>query len=141
MNYRKENDGSYLLRLEIGDEIIESLKIFALSEGLCGAIFEGIGAVDRASVGYFDLEKHDYSRAEIIGQREVLSLKGNIAVDSEGEPIVHAHIILGDAKMNCAGGHLFSGRISVTGEIFVRPCEKILRSHNDATGLKLWKLY
>lgn len=141
MKYRKENDDNYLVQLEIGDDIIESLKLFASTEGIRGAVFEGIGAVDSATIGYFDLEKHDYIRAKVDGQREVLSLKGNIAQDFQGETIVHAHIILGDASMNCAGGHLFFGRISVTGEILVHPSEKISREHNAATDLKLWELY
>ncbi|HDR91018.1 MAG TPA: DNA-binding protein [candidate division Zixibacteria bacterium] len=140
MNYREEFDGSYLLCLEIGDDIIASIAEFALEEGIRGAIFMGIGAIDRAEIGYFDLVRKEYARKAISGQRELLSLKGNIGIADEGEIVVHAHVILGDADMNCIGGHLFSSRISVTGEIAVHPVSDIVRSPENTTGLKLWNL-
>jgi len=140
MIYREEYDGSYLVCLEIGDEIIECLTEFARHEGIHGAVFEGIGAVNEGEIGYFDIEKRDYIRAQIPDQREMLSLKGNIALDSDGDFIVHAHVVLGDVDMGCIGGHLISGRISVTGEIHVRPVIDIRREPDKATGLKLWNL-
>lgn len=139
MKYRKEKD-NYLVCLEIGDDIIESLIKFAKYAGLHGATLQGIGAVDHAEIGYFDIVAKDYLKKEVDEQREMLSLQGNIGVTREGEIIVHAHVILGDGEMNCVGGHLFSGRISVTGEIRVLPANEIVRLPNRETTLKLWNL-
>jgi len=140
MNFREEYDGSYLLCLEIGDDIIDSIAEFAREEGVKGATFMGIGAIDRAEIGYFDIDKKEYTRKTISGQRELLSLKGNIGFAEGGDIVVHAHVILGDADMACSGGHLFSSRISVTGEIAVHPVSDIVRTPEDTTGLKLWNL-
>ncbi|MGC9315083.1 MAG: PPC domain-containing DNA-binding protein [bacterium] len=140
MNFREEYDGSYLVCLEIGDDIIAALTEFAKDEGIRGAHFSGIGAIDRAEIGYFDIDKKEYARKTVSGQRELLSLKGNIGIAEGGDIVVHAHVILGDAEMNCVGGHLFSSRISVTGEISVHPVSDIERSPNSSTGLKLWNL-
>jgi hypothetical protein len=140
MHYREEYDGSYLICLEIGDDIVDSLRTFASNEGIRGGNFKGIGAIDRAVIGYFDLERKEYLKKEVVGQRELLSLIGNLGIDETGAIIVHAHIILGDRDMNCSGGHLFTSRISVTGEIIVHPTADIVRSSNLKTGLNLWNL-
>ncbi len=140
MKYRLENDGNYLLCLDIGDGIISSLKKFASSVGLRGAIFEGIGALNHAEIGYFDFLSKTYIRKTIDEQREILSLQGNIGIGPGGETIIHAHIILGDSEMNCVGGHLFEGVVSVTAEIYVRPVLDIIRSPNSITGLNLWDI-
>ncbi len=140
MKYREEYDGSYLLCLEIGDDIIDCLIKFAKDEGIRGAHLKGVGAIDLAEIGFFDIDRKDYVRKPIEKQRELLSLIGNIGVTSEGEIVVHAHVILGDREMNTIGGHLFSGRISVTGEIIVHPTDDIVRIPDDRTGLKLWNL-
>jgi len=140
MEYREEYDGSYLIRLHKGDEIISSLISLADEFGLCGATFDGIGAVDKAEIGYFDTEMKDYVRVEIFDQRELLSLKGNIGSGPDEKLIVHAHVILGDRNMTVIGGHLFSGRVSVTVEIRLFPSDDIRREPDSETGLNLWEL-
>jgi len=140
MEIREEFDGTYLIKLNIGDEIISSLEKFADENGIYGATFQGIGAVNFAEIGFFDLENKEYARTTIDGQREVLSLKGNIGRDGDGEVMIHAHIILGDKSFATQGGHLFKGKISVTGEIRLLPSGDIKREHEQKTGLKLWKL-
>lgn len=140
MKYREEYDGSYLVCMEIGDEIIDCLIKFARDEGIRGAHLKGVGAIDLAEIGFFDIDRKDYIRKTIEGQREMLSLIGNIGVTSEGEIAIHVHVVLGDNEMNCTGGHLFSGRISVTGEIIIHPTDDIVRTPDNRTGLKLWNL-
>ncbi|HHS50663.1 MAG TPA: DNA-binding protein [candidate division Zixibacteria bacterium] len=139
MQYRKEND-LYLIALEIGDEVLESVIAFAEAEGIEGGVFSGIGAMNEAEIGWFDLENKEYRRREILGQRELLSLMGNFARDRGGAPIVHCHVVLGRGDFACEGGHLFHGRISVTGEIIFTPTSPISREFNEASGLKLWQM-
>ncbi len=139
MHFREDNN-RFLIVLELGDEIISSLTEFAERKNIEGGFFEGIGALNEAEIGWFDLETKQYIKKELFGQREILSLKGNIARDEAGKPIVHCHILLGARDFTCEGGHLFSGRISVTCEIFLEPTSPIIRGIDDITGLKLWKL-
>ena len=50
---------------------------------------------------------------------ELLSLEGNVAL-KDGEPFIHAHVVLSDHKMQTLGGHLFETTVGVSGEFFLR---------------------
>ena len=119
MKTYKLTDMDWLIRLDVGDEIIKSLSSFSQDEGVKSASFTGIGAVGHLKYGYFDVEKKQYLPAEENISLEVLSLTGNIA-SVEGAPMVHAHIVVSFPDMSVKGGHLIEGTISVTGEIFLR---------------------
>jgi len=63
-----------------GEEIAQGLLQFADEQNLTAARFSAIGALSRATLGFFDLEKRDYRHIEINEQVEVLSLLGNFAL-------------------------------------------------------------
>ncbi|MCK5833323.1 DUF296 domain-containing protein [bacterium] len=139
MRYKKENTG-YLIVLDVGEEFVDSIIDFAKKEGIEGGVFYGVGAMNLAEIGFFDLEKKEYIKKNIEGQRELLSLKGNLAHDNDGNPIVHCHVIFGKADFATEGGHLFKGVVSVTCEIFFQQTSMIGRVFDSKTGLKLWQL-
>ena len=70
---------------------------------------------------------------------EILNLNGNISL-KDGEPMVHAHIILADQNGNSFGGHLEEGTKVFASEIqieeFSKPDKN--RKYDQATGLTLW---
>jgi hypothetical protein len=57
-------------------------------------------------------------------------------------PVVHAHIVLGDLEGKTIGGHLFSETILYAGEIDLQELtgNPLKRAHDHTTGLMLWKL-
>ena len=82
----------------------------------------------------------EYQKKNIQEDLEILNVAGNIAM-VDGEPFAHLHIILGDKNYNTIGGHLFSARISVTCEVFIRALDTVLkREFDEETQLKLLKI-
>ncbi len=140
MQYREEYDGSFLAKLDRGEEVIESLKNLARKLGWRSATFTGIGALDRLDVGYFDVKEKEYLRGRLEDSHELLSLKGNIAIGPDDELVIHAHVVLGDRDMHVYGGHLFKGYVSVTAEIRIWPMDDVRREPDEETTLNLWNL-
>jgi predicted DNA-binding protein with PD1-like motif len=132
-----QTPSGYLVRLDRGEEVVESLSRFAREQGLPGGAMTGIGAVKNTTIGFFDLEQKEYNKREFPQEMELVGLTGNMAW-ADGEPVIHAHVMLSGPDYAAYGGHLFSAEIAVTGEIFVSPTEiQIQRSLDPETGLKL----
>jgi predicted DNA-binding protein with PD1-like motif len=133
----KLSDNDWLIRLDVGDEIIASLIRFAGEENVKSGSLTGIGAVGGLKYGYFDINDKEYKVAEESISLEIVNLTGNLA-RINGEPIVHAHISVGFPDQAIRGGHLVEGYISVTGEIFLRTYDaEVIRAEEDYFGLKL----
>ncbi len=133
-------DRSIAVVFDPGDEAIEGLTGFARDSGLDAAHFTALGAFERATVGWFDLETRDYRRIEVDEQVEVLALVGDItqAGPDSDDPKVHAHVVLGRSDGSLVGGHLLAGRVRPTLEVVVTETPAVLRrSHDPATGLAL----
>ena len=118
MKYRSVDNG-WFIKLEIGEEIVQSLIDFIEEKNIPAGTIAGIGALTEVELGYFNRETKEYQRGQFNDVYELLSLKGNIAW-LDNKPIIHVHCLLGDADYNVKGGHLFKGKIAVTGEIFVQ---------------------
>lgn len=140
MQYRKLDDGAYVARLYRGDDPINCIEKIARDEEIGGAVF-GIGAMQWAEIGYFKFDTRRYMRKRFDEEREMLSLSGNISF-MNGEPIVHAHVVLGAEDFSIIGGHLFAGAVSATCEIIIIPWgrDEISRESDDMTGLALLKI-
>ena len=100
-----QEEKTFALVFEPGDEVMEELTNFAKENGLNAAHFTAIGAFSDATLGYFDMEKNEYKEIPVDEQVEVLSLVGDIAL-FEGEPKLHAHAVLGRSDGTTRGGHL-----------------------------------
>ena len=126
---------------DAGDEAIEGLTQFAGEAGLDAAHFTAIGAFERATVGWFDLEARDYRRIEVGEQVEVLALVGDITrsgPDSDDDSKVHAHVVLGRSDGSLVGGHLLAGRVRPTLEVVLTETSaELRRTYDPTTGLAL----
>lgn len=139
MLYKKVT-GGYLLRLERGEKVMESLLKFIKKYKIRSGFMVGLGACEDLKLGYFDAVKGKYKDKVFKGEYEVTNLTGNIAY-LEKEPIVHAHITLSDSKFNGIAGHLWEGIVSGTMEIYIMSFGiKIMRARDEETGLNLLKL-
>jgi uncharacterized protein len=139
MRYTKEKSKIHLI-LEPGDEIMKSLLELAKKEKIPSATLTGIGAIGNATLGYFDVNKKEYLKQTFPGSWELVSCVGSISWDGEN-PIAHVHVSISGADFELRAGHLFSGEITVTGEIFLNLNEKKLNRKIDPRfGLKLLAL-
>ena len=129
---------SYALIFESGDEVMTALTAFARERQLGGAHFTAIGAFSEVTLGYFDRARKDYKRMPLAEQVEVLSLIGDIALDSAGAPKVHAHVVVGLSDGVARGGHLLAGRVWPTLEVVLVQSPAHLRKRYDPeSGLAL----
>jgi len=63
-----------------GEEAARTLADFARRERLASARFTGIGALSRATLGFFDPDRKTYRAIHVDQQVEVVSLVGNVAL-------------------------------------------------------------
>ncbi|MCJ7463961.1 MAG: DUF296 domain-containing protein, partial [Thermoplasmata archaeon] len=73
----------------------------------------GLGMIHDFELGYFD--KGRYLKKAFSEPHELLALQGSVA--SEGEPRIHIHATVADAKHNAFGGHLMRGKVWMSNEI------------------------
>lgn len=132
---------TYALVFDEGDEVISTLTGFAKENGLAAASFTALGAFGAATLGYFDMDRKEYERIPVHEQVEVLSLVGTVAPKEDGEPQVHAHVVLGTSDGTARGGHLLEARVRPTLEVVLTGSPEHLRREVDAkTGLPLLKI-
>ncbi len=140
MKYTKTDDCKYLVKLEIGEKVMESLNSLAQKLDIKSGMITGIGAVKDPKIGYFDAHNKKYIEKQFKEDYELLSLAGNIA-KKEGKLFFHIHVILGDEKFQTFGGHLFETEVAVTAEIIITPVDyELERTFDEKTELWLWKL-
>ena len=139
MFYKKMKD-TYVLRLEIGEEIVESLKSFLRQTRVRSGYVTGIGACDYARVGVYKVAEKRYYEKEFRGEMEITSLVGNVST-MNGEEYVHVHINMADDTGAVHGGHLNEARISATAEIFIHDTEEELeRFREESIGINLLRI-
>jgi predicted DNA-binding protein with PD1-like motif len=128
---------TFVLVFDSGDDATKGLLEFAAANAIDAASFTGIGAFESVTLGYFDVQKHEYTRIEIAEQVEVVSLVGNIALGDNG-PKLHAHVVVSKSDGTAHGGHLMEGRVRPTLEIVLVETPAHLKRRSDAaTGLLL----
>jgi uncharacterized protein len=129
---------TFAIVFRTGDEVASGLFAFAHENGIGGAYFSAIGALQDVTLGFWDGETRDYRRISVREQVEVLTLVGNVAVAPEGGPRVHAHVVVGKADGTAHGGHLLEGHVRPTLEvILVESPRHLQRTHDPETGLAL----
>ncbi|MFH1237239.1 MAG: PPC domain-containing DNA-binding protein [Candidatus Aenigmatarchaeota archaeon] len=135
MKYKKSGD-AYVILLEKGDRIIDSLLRFCTKEKIKAGSLSGIGGVAKAEVAYYDMrDKKYHARVFDKPPYEVVSLKGNVSIAAEKLKI-HAHIVLSDSEFRAFGGHLNEADVSPMCEIIFIPLKAKLHRKKDAeTGL------
>ncbi len=137
---KKQFGNTLCVRLQKGDEICAAIAKIAKEENIKVGSITGIGATDNVTIGVFDTAKKEYDKITKSGSFEILALNGSIT-SMNGEPYVHLHITCSEGECHTFGGHLFEGRISLTGEIFITVVDgEIEREYSEEVGINLWKI-
>src|ERR1700728_2962081 len=101
-----------------GDEAFSGLVEFAEKYQVTSARFTAIGALNGATLGWFDPQRKMYKKIPIVGQHEVIGMSGDIAL-YQGKPVVHAHMIVGGPDGTTRAGHVLDAFVSPTLEVMV----------------------
>jgi predicted DNA-binding protein with PD1-like motif len=123
MDYRRFND-TVLLRIDRGEEIIETVKKVAEQEHIRLASVEALGATDDFTVGVYDVDAKRYDSKTFTGPHEIVSLTGTIT-EMDGAFYQHLHMSAGNKNCEVFGGHLNRAVVSAT-------CEMVIRVLNGA---------
>jgi predicted DNA-binding protein with PD1-like motif len=136
----EEAEKTYVVVFDKEDEVMAGLIRFAKQTKLSASHFTAIGSFSDVVLGYFDWERKEYKKIPIPEQVEVVSLVGDIAL-SQGEPKVHAHVVVGKSDGTAHGGHLMEAHVRPTLEVILIESPKHLERKVDAeSGLALISL-
>ena len=73
--------------------------------------------MERATLGWYDLDAQEYRDIPVDEQAEVLSLVGDVARGTDGSASVHVHAVLGLRDGSTRGGHLLKATVRPTLEV------------------------
>ncbi len=133
----KKFGNKWVVRIDKGEEIVETLKRFCKKNKIKLGSVSGVGGTGRVTVGSFKAKTKEYFSQELTGDYEITSLIGNIST-MKGKIYLHLHITISDSNNNAFGGHLNSAVISTTGEIIIEEIEgEIEREFNEEVKLNL----
>lgn len=139
MKFTKINE-KYIIKLEKGEKIIETLTQFCTNNNIESGYFFGIGAVSKAEIAHFSLDTKEYSYKTFNEPLEIVSLLGNISI-LKNKIMIHSHITLSNPQMKAYGGHLKEATISATCEIVLKKINtEIKRKLDKITNLNLLDL-
>jgi predicted DNA-binding protein with PD1-like motif len=129
-----------IVRLKHDADLVQTMTELARSKGVEAGSFTAIGALKRARLGYYDQKNHEYREVKIDSPHEMASCIGNVSL-KDGEPFIHAHVVLADERGNTKAGHLLEG-IVFAAEVHLRQLEgpRLERKYDELTGLSLWNM-
>lgn len=136
MQYKKFGD-TYLVRIDLEEEIVQSLKSLCEKENIRLAHVEALGATNHAVIGVFDLKEQVYHQEELNGFMEITSLTGNVT-RMGGEVYIHLHVTMADENHVVHGGHVNELKVGATCEMFVTVLPgEVSRTRDEKLGINL----
>ena len=140
MIYSQLGTDKYVLRLESGDDILQSLRQFATTKRLSASLLEGIGSLSKVKLGHYDFKSKQYKYETFEDDLEILNLSGNIA-SMNRQPLPHVHVTLGRRDFSVIGGHLDEGSAANMVEVGVWKLPgKLVKAKDETIGLNLLQL-
>ena len=136
MQFKKFNN-KYIVRIDKGEEIVETIKKICKDNKIKLGSISGIGAANKIVLGLFETATKKYHSQEFNGDFEIVPLAGNIST-MNGETYLHLHANIADLKHNSFGGHLTSAIVSATFETIIDTIDgEVDRKFSNEIGLNL----
>ncbi len=129
--HEQSGQRTFAIVLKTGEEVFSSLTEFARRERISAAQLTAIGALSEVELKYFDWDRKEYQKIPVREQVEVASLVGDVALSPQGEPALHAHVVLGRRDGSALAGHLGSGHVRPTLEVILTESPAHLRKQLD----------
>ncbi|HET6819380.1 MAG TPA: PPC domain-containing DNA-binding protein [Candidatus Limnocylindria bacterium] len=126
-------------RLATGSDLVTDIQAFCEAEDIRAAWVSLVGAVTKATFGYYEQHEHRYIEMTSDFHHEISGFIGNISM-REGKPFLHAHATFGEHEGGTLGGHLLPGCTVFVGEVTIREMTgvELTRTPDEVTGLALW---
>ena len=136
MDYQKFG-GTYVVRLDPGDEIVEKVLWLAAVEDIRLATVSGLGTVDNVTLGIYSPATKQFKANMFHADFEIVSLTGTITTQRM-RPYAHLLLAVGDLAGRCYGGHLNRGVVSATAELIIQTIPgEVARQPDPKIGLNL----
>lgn len=121
-------------------DLAAAIMAFCQDLSITAGSIAGIGAVDEATLRFYDPKTKKYVDKTFREQMEVANLTGNISV-MDGKPYIHLHCVLGRSDYTALAGHLLTARLSGACELVVTLFGSPLqRRYDPETGLNMYDL-
>lgn len=130
---------AYLFRVPEGEELLSYISRFARERGIRAGVVNAIGALKECTIGFYDQRKQEYEYMRIEEEVELVNLSGNISIKN-GEPFVHAHVVLGKRDGSTYSGHLVEAKVFVAEVFVVELVGGVELIREKYGGLWLWRL-
>jgi predicted DNA-binding protein with PD1-like motif len=129
------------VRITQNEDLLDSIRINAERANIRAGVFVLIGALKNVVIGCY--KNGEYAHTRLDGPLEIASCTGNIAVDDNGDTVIHAHIVVANEKGQAFGGHLMKGSdVRPMAELMIIEASgaALTRVFDEKTKLKLLKL-
>lgn len=129
----------HLLRIPTGEDLLGTLEEFVMGNEIEAAWLSYLGAVQTASLRYYNQDEREYCDFHIHQHLEVLSGMGNVSL-LNGKPFIHTHAVFADASGKAFGGHVNHGCRVWALEVKIEEFEggPPVRHFDEETALSLW---
>jgi predicted DNA-binding protein with PD1-like motif len=135
----KRFENKIIVRIDKGEEILESIKELAIKEKIKLASVRALGATNDFTVGVFKVDEKKYYSNTFTGNYEIVSLTGTINTMND-EFYTHIHMSAGNDKGEVLGGHLNRAIVSATCEMVIDVMNGTVdRYYDEEIGLNLFK--
>jgi predicted DNA-binding protein with PD1-like motif len=115
-------DQFMLIRLDHGEDILESITHSMKEERSTMIVVAGLGMISDFELGFFD--NGTYLKNAYSEPHELLALQGSIS--TEGSPRIHIHATVANKEHEAFGGHLMRGKVWMSNEIGLVRLERLL---------------
>ena len=135
----KQYGNKYIISLYNQSEVVSTLTDFVKTQNIkVGSIF-GLGAVNSATLRFFNPETKQYVDKTFNEQMEISNLIGNISA-KDGDEYLHIHATFGNSEYKAIAGHLMSAVINGAAEFEVEsyPNAKMGRKFDSKIGLNVY---
>lgn len=133
-NFDGEN---YLVRLNKGERLAETLDKFMSEVAMEGGWVNGIGAADEITISLYQPESKDYKWKTFSQQMEITALVGNLSRGADGKMMFHLHGTFGDKNFQTVSGHVKDFLVTATLELFITKTSPLSRKFDEETALQL----
>jgi len=130
---------TYIFRLPKGKDLLDALTAFCHDNQVKCGVISGIGALENATINFYDQAKKKYEKITLNQEMEMAALVGNVSI-KDNRPFVHAHVTLAGRDGSTKAGHLVIGTKIFSAEIFIQELvgEPKVRKEDKVTKLQLW---
>ena len=118
MRHHDFGDGRHVLRLDPGEDVLESIRHLAEKEKITAGTVTGLGSVDVVTLAFLDAGKNAYLNRRFEERMEVASLSGSLSMDGERAHL-HLHAVVSPREFLAYAGHVVEAKVGAVLEVFV----------------------